>query len=597
MDEIAATSDKVTNVELATRKRRFFAFLIDSIIITLAGNLSGLFFDDFYAQLGNSGLFIGAITVLLYFGICNSKITNGQTVGKKLLKIRVVNRNSEAISVPKSFLRALCFAIFMLINGSSIANSVPIPLVIILGTLTFSILILEIYFVIVNKNTLQSLHDLLTDSFVVSAKSECQISYTNNKSFLYGAAIIPVILLIIFSGINLFAKNTYVADMVKIIDVINKELPVYNTSMYRHSETTTALSGESSTTKYINVSTIKKNKNEDYEALAIKIAKIVFDSKFTFNEGESLCITIVEGYDIGIANNYTSKNINGTLEEWKKVLPFADLAGKQTQEQPEVDKEYEFLWRAIARSQYIVSGVLHVDTNKINEIKQKATERIEINFVIDSVYKGDISAKEIIIRKTICAGQETGTHCYDSSLFKYNNQRIIAPINESASDTSKYAFTGSNAKSILLETEENKAKIISEIAKQKDIIDNKLYSPVCKVARHFSEVKTIIENMLVDSTAKQAYESLEKLGKSSVAAMICLMDDRRELAVPLITLEYPPASKKVNQYTPKQVVDVLAIFLRQFAGNDFGYIYNGASEKQRANTVNGWRVFLWRIAH
>ena len=155
MDEIAATVDEVTNVELATRKRRFFAFLIDSIIITLAGNLSGLFFDDFYAQLGNSGLFIGAITVLLYFGICNSKITNGQTVGKKLLKIRVVNRNSEAISVPKSFLRALCFAIFMLINGSSIANSVPIPLVIILGTLTFSILILEIYFVIVNKNTLQ----------------------------------------------------------------------------------------------------------------------------------------------------------------------------------------------------------------------------------------------------------------------------------------------------------------------------------------------------------------------------------------------------------------------------------------------------------
>ena len=253
--------------------------------------------------------------------------------------------------------------------------------------------------------------------------------------------------------------------------------------------------------------------------------------------------------------------------------------------------------RAVARSQHIVSGVLHVDTNKINKIKQKATERIEINFVIDSVYKGDISAKEIIIRKTICAGQETGIHCYDSSLFKYNNQRIIAPINESASDTNKYAFTGSNAKSILLETEENKAKIISEIAKQKDIIENKQYSSVCKIAQHFTEVKAIIEDMLVDSTAKRAYESLEKLGKSSAAAMICLMDDRRELAVPLITLEYPPASKNVKQYTPKQVVDVLATFLRQFAGNDFGYIYNGASEKQRANTVNGWRIFLWHIAH
>ena len=597
MDESVSTTNISTTVNLATRKRRFFAFLIDSLIIGLVGQLSGLVFSDFYAQLGNSGRLIGAVVVLLYFGICNSKITNGKTLGKKLLKIRVVNRNSKPISVSKSFLRASWFTIFMAFGGSSFSNSSCIPLVIVVGTLIFSISILEIYFVIVNKKTLQSFHDLLIDSFVVSAKSEGQISYTNKKSSFYGGAVIPVILLIAFTGLNLFAKNTYVADMVKIIETINSELPVYNTSMYRHSETTAALSGESSTTKYINVTVIKKNKDENNEALAVKIAKIIFDSKFAFNEGETLCITIVEGYDIGIANNYTSKNINGTLEEWKKVLPFADLASKQTQEQPKVDKEYEFLWRAIARSQHIVSGVLHVDTNKINEIKQKATERIEINFVIDSVYKGDISAKEIVIRKTICAGQETGTHCYDSSLFKYNNQRIIAPINESASDTNKYAFTGSNAKSILLETEENKAKIISEIAKQKDIIDNKQYSPVCKVARHFSEVKIIIENMLVDSTAKQAYESIEKLGKSSVAAMICLMDDRRELAVPLITLEYPPASKKVNQYTPKQVVDVLAIFLRQFAGNDFGYIYNGASEKQRANTVNGWRVFLWRIAH
>ena len=589
--------DEIATVNLATRKRRFFAFLIDSIIIGLAGNLSGLFFGDLYAQLGNSGLIIGCIVVLLYFGICNSRITNGQTLGKKLLKIRVVNRKSDPISVPKSFLRALCFAVFMLINGSSLSNSFFLPLVIILGTLTFSIPILEIYYIIVNKSTLQSLHDLLIDSFVVSAKSEGNISYANKKSFLYGGLVIPVILLITFAVINLFAKNTYVADMVKIIDVINKELPVYNTTMYRHSETTTALSGESSTVKYINVTTIKKNKNEDNNALAVRIAKIVFESKFTFNEEESLCITIVEGYDIGITSNYTSKNFNYSIEEWKKVIPFTQLLSKPSKEKSTTDPQYEFLWRAVARSQYIVSGVLHVDTNKINKIKQTKSESIEISFVVDSVFKGDVPAKEILIRKRICDAQETGVHCYDSSLFQFNNQRIIALINESAADTNKYAFTGSNAKTILLETEQNKANIASEIAKQKDIIENKQYSSICEVAKHLPEVKKIIEDMLIDSTAKGAYENLEKLGKSSVAAMICLMDDRRELAVPLVTLEYPPSSKNVKQYTPKQVVDVLATFSRQFAINDFGYIYNGASEKQRANTINGWRIFLWHLVH
>ena len=324
MNDSTASTIKLTTINLATRKRRFFAFLIDSLAIGLAGRLSGLVFGDIYAQLGNSGLLIGAIVVLLYFGICNSKITNGQTLGKKILKIRVVNRDSKPISVSKSFLRASWFTIFMVFNGSSFSNSSCVPLVIVVGTLIFSISILEIYFVVVNKKTLQSLHDLSIDSFVVSAKSEGQISYTNKKSSLYGGAAIPVILLIAFTGLNLFAKNTYVADMVKIIEVINSKLPVYNTSMYRHSETTTALSGESSTTKYINVTVIKKNKNENNEALAVKIAKIVFDSKFTFNEGETLCITIVEGYDIGIASSFTSKNINGTLDEWKKAIPSAE---------------------------------------------------------------------------------------------------------------------------------------------------------------------------------------------------------------------------------------------------------------------------------
>ena len=597
MDESVATTNISTTVNLATRKRRFFAFLIDSLVIGLIGRLSGLAFDDFYAQLGNSGLLIGAIIVLLYFGICNSKITNGKTLGKKLLKIRVVNRNSKPLSISKSFLRASCFAIFMAFNGSSISNSSCIPLVIVVGTLLFSISILEIYFVIVNKKTLQSFHDLLIGSFVVSAKDKGKITYTNKKSFLYGGAAIPVILLIIFTVLNLFAKNTYVADMVKIIDVINSELPVYNTSMYRHSETTAALSGESSTTKYINVTTIKKNKNESNEALAVKIAKIIFDSKFTFNEGETLCITIVEGYNIGIASSYTSKNINGTLEEWEKAIPFAELMDKSSKGNSQKNPQYEFLWRSVARAQHIVSGVLHVDTNKINEIKRTTTARIEINFTIDSVYKGDISDKEIIIRKTICGKQETGVHCYDSSLFTYNNQRIIAPINESSADTAKYAFTGSNAKSILLETEDNKIQIINEIAKQKDIIDNKKYAPICSIAKHYSELKKIIEDMLVKATAKKAYSDLEKLGLPTIPAMICMMDDRRELAAPLIMLEYPPKSKRVIQHTPRQVVDVLAIFLRQFAGNDFGYIYNGASAKHRDNTINGWRIFLWHLAN
>ena len=52
MDEIVATPDEVTTINLATRKRRFFAFLIDSLIIVLFGKLLGLLFGDFFIELG-----------------------------------------------------------------------------------------------------------------------------------------------------------------------------------------------------------------------------------------------------------------------------------------------------------------------------------------------------------------------------------------------------------------------------------------------------------------------------------------------------------------------------------------------------------------
>ena len=91
--------DETTTVNLATRKRRLFAFLIDSLIIALFGKLLGLLLGDFFIELGNLGKIVGFIVVLFYFGIGNSKILNGQTVAKKLLSV-CATRHSAKQAVP-----------------------------------------------------------------------------------------------------------------------------------------------------------------------------------------------------------------------------------------------------------------------------------------------------------------------------------------------------------------------------------------------------------------------------------------------------------------------------------------------------------------
>jgi hypothetical protein len=104
----------------------------------------------------------------------------------------------------------------------------------------------------------------------------------------------------------------------------------------------------------------------------------------------------------------------------------------------------------------------------------------------------------------------------------------------------------------------------------------------------------LIAELLNKSTEQQAFHDLEALGCPGVQAIIGQMDDRRSLADPHISLSntYPEAFDETRSYEPKVVVDALAAILSQITGQDFGFIYNGASESERKKTIQGWRGFL-----
>jgi hypothetical protein len=108
------------------------------------------------------------------------------------------------------------------------------------------------------------------------------------------------------------------------------------------------------------------------------------------------------------------------------------------------------------------------------------------------------------------------------------------------------------------------------------------------------QVQRLIEKMLNRRTEQKAFSDLEALGCLAVPAIIARMDDRRSLPDPSIALrnKSPDAFEWKRFYGPSQVVDALAAILNQITGQDFGSIYNGASEAERTSTVRGWRNFL-----
>jgi hypothetical protein len=107
-------------------------------------------------------------------------------------------------------------------------------------------------------------------------------------------------------------------------------------------------------------------------------------------------------------------------------------------------------------------------------------------------------------------------------------------------------------------------------------------------------VAVLIDRMVKADTQEKAFSQLETLGCAAVPATIRRMDDRRSLPVTRISLRNkgPQAFEGIRHYAPQQVVDALAAILNHVTGQDFGLIYNGATDEERTKTIQGWRKFL-----
>jgi len=123
-------------------------------------------------------------------------------------------------------------------------------------------------------------------------------------------------------------------------------------------------------------------------------------------------------------------------------------------------------------------------------------------------------------------------------------------------------------------------------------------SGVHEVTPYRSDVRQIVEEIAAlpperaSGPRQQAlFDQLIAMGPEAVPTLVALMDDRRPLAWSGISLENraPDAFEAVRHYGPVLMVDALAAVLNQITGEQFGFIYNGATEAQRAATVAGWK--------
>lgn len=306
--------------------RRICAFFIDGALLGIVGIAIGVIAYDFFAELGGGGIILGFIIAFLYYGILNSSIGNGQTIGKRLLKLQVVGKGMETISPAKSFLRFTVFGVPYFLNGAIIPSGITSHYIIslILGIIVFFGCASIVYLYLFNRITRQSLHDLVAGTYVIKIPHNQEVSLPQMWKGHYsviGGIFVAVIVLITVATPKLTNK-VFFSELAIVQKNIEKSGLV---------RATTVTAGTSSGDNYGSNPNYLENSNfsvdavlikrpENYDEVIRKIAAIVLNTYPKANSKNTINISVTYGFDIGIAKAWTRRSQSYSPQEWKELL-------------------------------------------------------------------------------------------------------------------------------------------------------------------------------------------------------------------------------------------------------------------------------------
>jgi len=286
--------------------RRLGAFAIDCTILGLFGQGLGLFFGELFIDLGAWGSLLGFAIALVYFGVMNSEIAAGQTLGKKVLKIRVVDGGNQPISLIKSFGRFSILGIPHFLNGAS--PQFPPEMLTSFWAYVLSIIIYGglfsiVYLYLFNRNTRQSLHDLLVRTYVVNVgmdKQHVAEMWRPHVAVVSLLFLYPAIVFVPVSSTGLQQQQQF-ADPVSIEQLLRENPAVNYASVEgRMKKRMTILGTGTTETTYV-IAQVFLRKNEiSNTKLARELAELVATSHPDVQKKDVLKINLIYGYHIGI---------------------------------------------------------------------------------------------------------------------------------------------------------------------------------------------------------------------------------------------------------------------------------------------------------
>lgn len=304
---------------------RVGAFLLDGLALGLFGFLLGLVFFEQFARLGSWGRLLGFGISLAYFGILNSRIGRGQSLGKRALNIEVVDRDGAHIGFGRSCLRYTVLGTPFFLNG---VVSDPGTLGYTLGLVIFLGGTAILYLIVFNRRTRQSLHDLLCDTYVVKTGGGGAVLAPPvwRGHYVAVAVLCVVILGGTFAVVRLMDSPAF-SGLFAVQQKIHATGVYVPASVMVGKSFSKSVGGNSSETHYVSVTVRMKRRPTNHIADATRVAAIVLSEFPTAREKDVIVVSIVYGYDIGIARSWLSQSFRYAPADWERMAAGSHQAG------------------------------------------------------------------------------------------------------------------------------------------------------------------------------------------------------------------------------------------------------------------------------
>lgn len=295
---------------------RFLAFVIDGILFTAVGAGIGAAYFDKLSQLGLWGRLVGFCIALPYFAVLESRIGGGQTIGKRWLKLIVVDKSGNTISFRKAIARYVIFAI------PSYLNQIALPLTRTPWFVSFIIFVIvfgvggsTLYLLTFNRDTRQGLHDLAVGAYVINADDSGPVE-TRTISRINRATVGLIFALTITAWIlgNVLEKKSPFLQMRQDSHEIEQLDGVQRARVWdilSHS----GING--SAKKVLIISVTRTESPGNTEIFADEVAKVIIENDRNLQTYDELSIRILYGYDIGIASRWRRVEYEHTPSEWR----------------------------------------------------------------------------------------------------------------------------------------------------------------------------------------------------------------------------------------------------------------------------------------